>query len=205
MSTPYTSANKVLNEVLLPHFEQSYDLNARAIKELNKYVEIQSAVIDGADFDEDFRRLWTGFYKLRLGGKSGDGGAEGERRIKSFWGVFTEYMAADWDAEVLLKKLKDATTRVELSFATKIQHTKNPSRAKWDDMALNNLNWSKPKNLSDAVSKVTALNNLYCKILSSENWSMISNHFDNTVATHFPSFVFSDAQKLDYLLWKIKT
>jgi len=204
MTIPYTSANKVLNEVLLPNYEQSYDLDAVAIKELSKYVEIQSAVNDGAIFDEDLRRLWTGFYQLRLGGKSGDGGVEGKRRIKSFWEVFTQYMAADWDAEVLLKKLKDATTRVELSFATKIQHTKDPSKAKWDDKALKNLNWSKPQSLSDAVSKITALNNLYSKILSSENWDEVSNHFDQTVATHFPGFVFHDAQKLDYLLWKIK-
>lgn len=204
MNTPYTSANKVLDEVLLPNYQKSYDLDAKAIKELNKYVEIQSAANDRAFFDEHFKKLWGSFYKLRLGGVSGNSGDKGKSRIELFWEVFTQYMESDWDNEALLKKLKDATTRVELSFATKMQHTKDPSKAKWDSLAMQNLNWSKPQNLPDAVSKITALNNLYCKILSSENWGEISNHFDQTVATHFPGFVFNDAQKLDYLLWKIK-
>jgi hypothetical protein len=93
---------------------------------LKKYMCLQARIADGRDFhtDPECRRRFNGFYRVRRGAAWQD----------VFYGLMAP--ASGWPFSQVLEELSSATGRLEVSFASKLVASLDPSSPVIDSIVL---------------------------------------------------------------------
>lgn len=147
--------------------------------------------------DENFQKLYNGFYRLRL--------PASEYYQKHFC-----YLEQNKNNKLLTFKdvilfLSNITGRVEASFSSKIVATINPKMPVWDNNVLSNLSIDNPKGsfqnkIEQSVNIYKELCNYYKQFLDKDNAREIIKIFDNL----FPKYSsITDIKKVDLAIWSL--
>jgi len=192
-------ASRILDDLLTVHEDLSQKIKKG--KTLDRYVWIQQNVNADSVLTREFQKKFNGFY--------------GVMRLPSqayvvFYQIFSNYLKSTWDYNDLLKQMTKVRNNIEMSFASKIQHTKDTSLPIVDSNLLEYLGWDAPRRRTSirstqhdlTVELLRRLTALYRLVLKDERWLGISEAFDRIVK--YEGFRFSEEKKLDTLLWQRK-
>ncbi|MST82492.1 hypothetical protein [Bilifractor porci] len=143
--------------------------------------------------DRDFQRTFNGFFKVIF-------------RNDDFYTLFYSYLESHKETAVTfeetLEHLKQAEGQLELSFSSKLIAVINPKRPIWDKIvAVNHFGMVVPTDDDNRQERIVRLYHEYCSryyeyIYSNEGQTLI-RLFDE----RYPSTGFSDAKKIDFILW----
>lgn len=149
------------------------------------------------DDSEYYRRVYTGFYRLRL---------PVSQAYDTYFALLEENkFNQNISLEEILLALQKVTNRLELSFASKLLATINANMPPLDKIVLGHLGLSLPKNTeNNRLGKCILVHNQLIKkmnlLVDSESFFKIKNKF-----THkYPSYHFTDVKILDLMLWQYR-
>ncbi|MDA9113886.1 hypothetical protein N9J43_00265 [Alphaproteobacteria bacterium] len=187
------SPAKLISELNLNYAELINSLSEDRV--LDPYIEIQTSFMDvDISADEDFRKTFTNFYKLRL-----------PRGYNELFDYFEKLKTLDVEFESILIELQRITGRVEASFSSKLLHTIDTTNPVIDRLVFAKLGWSLPKStelqqIRKTVDIYNRLTKFYKNALENEKWKIISAQFEAKI--NYANYTISEEKKLDTLLWK---
>lgn len=166
--------------------------------EVDAYTQLMSLYDASKASDEEFKKRFTGFYRLR--------------RSALFRNVYFEIMdEQDPDSpmpiEQVMERLRCVSGNIELSFASKLLATVNPNAPIWDSGIQQALKkWGSANSeqefyrqgpMADAVRKYEQLQRFYSSIEEDGTADLWVKTFDES----FPEAGISRAKKIDFVLW----
>jgi len=158
---------------------------------IGKYNRIMQQVRQtDVSMDEDFKKLYNGFYRLR-------------QRPASFYRCYYAYMEEQKNNqnltfEEVLRHLYDQTGAIHASFSSKLLATLNPNMPVWDKFVLKNLGLRAPYTYQkNRFEKTVALYDTICQWYKTEEAAIYLAEFN----AHFPNENMSDVKKIDWILW----
>ena len=174
-----------------------YDLNI-ITKDLDKYLKIMSLVNNTNVFkDNDFRRLFCGYYKLR-------------QKTKYFYDVFFEYMENSKNKipmfDTALRYFYEKTGEVHYSFCSKLIATLDSSSPILDQYVLRHCGFAIMDSTVIPDKRIEYYTNVYYTI-ASEYESALENsisikEFIKNFNSSYPQYAsLSNVKKLDCLLF----
>lgn len=166
---------------------------------VDRYCRIMSLFNSGEGCgDETFRRLYTGFYRVR----------RSAAWLESYFSLMSEFSCrGENDFGVILKAV-DAIpgSGVELSFSSKMLATINPKMPIWDsqvkaalDLADIPQHGSKEFREAQAISLYGELRATFARLLVEADVRREIAEFDSLLPIYAKAL--TDEKKLDYLLW----
>lgn len=165
---------------------------------IEKYFEIMNR-FSNPNFkeDEDFRRLFNDFYKIR-------------QRPKKFYDLLYSYLESNKNSNIkfedILKYFQDEYGSIEKSFSSKVLATINPDMPIWDTEVLKKLGMKAPS--QSAKNRFEKTIEMYYEILlwykeylETENALEAIKEFDKV----FPNdTTTTKVKKIDLILWSIR-
>jgi hypothetical protein len=142
--------------------------------------------------DEEFRRKFTGFYKVRF--------LKPVPRQKLF-DLLEESKNLPADFGIILEKLCAATGRMEESFASKLAATINPDLPVIDSWVRYHLDLDRPDSKENAKKTHEKIREQYEAFLSTENGMYLIRRFTET----YPEAHITRVKMLDFVLWQTRT
>lgn len=143
--------------------------------------------------DKDFQRTFNGFFKLRF-------------RSEEFYTLFYTFLEEQKETAVTfeetLEYLEQAEGQLEISFSSKLIAVINPKRPIWDKIvAVDHFGMILPTKVENRKEQLIKAYHEYCSryyeyISSSEGRTLI-----RLFNERYPSTGFSDAKKIDFILW----
>ena len=167
---------------------------ARTAPGLAKYLWLQERLHHGdVRRDAEFQRRFNGFYRVR--------------RNETWRTVYFDLMEHAKSTSIgfadALASLREATGRLEASFASKLVASLNPALPVVDRFVLDNFGLSLPYQYAanrerTIVDLYTELQVRYARLLASEKGRLIVSRF---TAAH-PYAAINDLKKVDLVLWQ---
>lgn len=158
---------------------------------IEKYQRIMQRVRQtDVSADDDFQKLYNGFYRLR-------------QRPASFYKCYYAYMEEQKDNQNLtfgevLHHLYEETGEIHASFSSKLLATINPNMPVWDKFVMKNLGLRAPYTYQkNRVEKTIAIYDAICQWYKTEEADVYLAEFN----THFPDVEMTDVKKIDWILW----
>ena len=196
MMTP----TKLVDDLCSVKSELLHNIEQRKAKTVDKYVWIQTQKLPEAIKDENWQSAWSDFYRLNTTRLS-------KEKKKHFYEIFYDYWVEDRSYEDLITSLLNVNQRVESSFSSKIQHTKNPNSPIIDSEVARVLGWDLPgkkstnaEKIADTVRWIERLTAFYETCFTKDGWTEVSQHFDEVLAVD--GFQYTEIKKIDILLWQ---
>ena len=179
------------------HIEATLENLKRRRSSMSRYLEIMSLINEcNVTEDQEFRRIYGGFYRLRRDSDWRDDYFQIMESYKCCLHVSVSF------GELLLR-LFQKTGQIEASFASKMLASLDPDQPIWDSMVLKNLNLklrgrSPEIRLSNAVVIYEKICDWYKAFLQTEDAKEFIKRFDE----NFPEYeMISDTKKIDFILW----
>jgi len=193
--------SKLMDDLYKVHNKLLQNIDKSRNKSVDKYVWIQMNVSSDEILSEEFQKKWSDFYRLNATRISKD-------QKKLFYSIFYEYWVNSVSITDLLQSLFDVRNGVESSFASKIQHTKNPNMPIIDSLVAKVLGWKLPREQSSSKSQIIELTEnmierlsiFYSSCFQKDQWVEISENFDRCLGVE--GFKYTDVKKMDILLWQ---
>ena len=165
---------------------------------ITRYLEIMERFsLTDVSQDEDFQRLFNGFYRI-------------QRRQKDWYEKYYGYMESVkvhqpsfGDA---LRHLHTILERCEASFCSKLVATINPECPVWDKYVLANAGltrppYTSPNKVSLSIDCYGRLQKWYEEFLPSTEGKLMIDLFRENVTHHEK---ITDIKKVDFVLWQIR-
>ena len=147
--------------------------------------------------DEDFQRIFNGFYMVRRNAEWRD----------VYYRLFEEMkQAAPAEFDVILDEMYQLTGNVEASFSSKMLATLRPEMPIWDKYVVQNLGLkvptqNDPKRLQKTKELYAEIVQWYAEFMKTENAVQCLKKFDEVL----PDYTWlSDVKKIDFYLWSIR-
>ena len=179
------------------HIEDALENLGRRRSSMSRYLEIMSLINEcNVTEDQEFRRIYGGFYRLRRDSAWRDDYFQLMESYKC-----RQHVSASFGE--LLLRLFQKTGQIEASFASKMLASLNPDKPIWDSMVLKNLNLklrgkSPEIRLSNAVVLYEKICDWYKAFLQTEDAKEFIKRFDEI----FPEYeMISETKKIDFILW----
>lgn len=164
-------------------------------RSMSRYMEVMRLVRErNVAEDQEFRRYYAGFYRLRRDSHWRDGYFQLMESCKC---------RQDISFGGLLLRLFEETGRIEASFTSKMLASLDPDMPIWDSMVLKNLHLKLKGNspqirLSNAVVLYEMICDWYKAFLQTEDAKELIERFDRS----FPEYqMISRTKKIDFILW----
>jgi hypothetical protein len=166
-------------------------------KGLEQYLRLRDMVADSPEFylDEDFRRRFCHFYRVRRGPEWRD----------KFFRLMGRTRNEGLDFQAILSALRDDTGRYEASFASKLAATLDTSKPVIDSIVLGNLGLRLPSR--KAASRLVGicqvyrtLIKLFVAFLRTDAGEYLVKEFERK----YPDKKISKVKMLDLVLWQTR-
>ncbi len=171
-------------------------------KSIEKYIWIEES-LKQTDFHKnpEFQKRYNGFYRVRQRSKEW---------YAAYFGLLGEQaLAVPYSYQDILRKLYEVGGKLEVSFASKLVASVNPTQPIWDKFVLENLGllstWKKSaklpleKRMVFAVQIYESIKDWYAQFLSSNDGKRCVQLFDDVFSQYRDKL--SDLKKVDFLLW----
>ena len=182
--------------------EHIFERIGDSIKKLEQYDQTQKRLkTTNVSSDADYQRAYNSYYRMR------------QRPVHWYEFYFTlleqEKSNEDLTFEFVLRQIDNEFKHIEPSFASKLVATVRPERPVYDDIVCKNLaiqkpSQYKPKDIKfrDALDAYENIEQFFNAALRLDSFAAIKLEFDQK----FSKFAhFTDAKKLDILLWQWRT
>lgn len=164
---------------------------------LDRYKYIMEHVMEtDVSADEDFQRIFNGFYIVR----------RNEEWRNIYYSYFEMIKHQTPTFEDIITYLYEKTGNVEPSFSSKMLATIIPEKPIWDRYVVQNLNikmsgMSQEEKLKSAIEKYSEMEQWYKVFLSSEDGQKCVVEFEK----YLPDYKWiADIKKIDALLWSVR-
>lgn len=164
---------------------------------LDQYVWLQSKVDDLENFHDhtEFRRKFNHFYRVR----------RSAIWQEAYYGLMARANREHLQFAAILDELRQATTRFEASFASKLFATLHPSAPVIDSVVLRNLGLRLPyPYVIDRAAQVSKLHQqvagLYAAFLDTKNGKYLVLEFERVYPTHDVT----EEKMLDLVQWQTR-
>ena len=167
------------------------------VNAMKKYQTIMQMVRNNNVKDEQFRRIYVGFYKVR--------------RNLEFRNLYFEILSSNLKKlrsfkEVLIE-IYNGTGRIEPSFTSKLIATCDDHAPIWDKYILENLGYksrfskNKETRIEECIQLYQELCDWYIEYEMSDEGKKMISFFDKK----YPEFItFSNTKKIDFILWSCR-
>ena len=164
---------------------------------LEKYLWIQSKVAGPGGFHEDpeFRRRYNHFYRVRRAAAWQD----------TFYGLMARAKREQLRFHEVLDLLREATTRYEASFASKLFATLNPTNPVIDSVVLKNLHLRLPyASTPDRAAQICKLHNKLASLFASFLITETGRYLVKKFRCAYPSAAVTEEKMVDLVLWQTR-
>lgn len=164
---------------------------------IDKYQFImKQAKETNVSIDDDFQRIFNGFYKVR----------RNEEWRKIYYEHFENVKDGIPTFATILTHLYKHTGNVEPSFSSKMLATIFPDKPIWDRYVLQNLNLeligsTKEERLANAITLYSDIENWYANFLHTNKAKECIEAFDRIMPDYKH---ISNIKKIDFILWSIR-
>ena len=164
---------------------------------MRKYKRIMDALYwTDVSADQDFQRAFNDFFVMRS-------------RKSQYYAMFYSFLEQKKDKgtsfEETLDYLKEAEGRLELSFSSKLIHVINPNRPIWDNnVSVQHFGMKLPGYELDSVVRQREIIKLYHEYCSRFYEYMDSSEGQAVIRMFnekYPHTGFTDAKKVDFIMW----
>ncbi|MDL2235209.1 hypothetical protein LJC07_03520 [Christensenellaceae bacterium OttesenSCG-928-L17] len=168
--------------------------NKKLFNGMKKYKYIMDSLHwTDVSMDREFQKAFNGFFKMIF-------------RNNEFYTLFYSFLENRKETAVTfeetLEHLEQAEGQLELSFSSKLIAVINPKKPIWDNkVAVQHFKMVVPNVKAGRKAQIVKLYHEYCSLFyeyrESEEGQSVIRIFDKI----YPSTGFSDAKKIDFVLW----